>query len=173
MKDRDGIFYDVVSELTSSEVDIVNAHIVNATDGYALQTYQLTPVNLTEPQVKLVAEHIVHRLQDRLNMSDDSRHTAISSINTKLRYFPSPTIINFENTEGKKTTLLTIETIDRPGVLANIAKAMLNCKIKLLDAKIATAGEKALDYFTISSSDDDALSEEQQNSLRVELRDSL
>jgi [protein-PII] uridylyltransferase len=173
MRDRDRIFYDVVSELTSSEVDIVNAHIVNATDGYALQSYQLTPSNLSETEMKLVADQIVLRLQDRLNNTDQSLQAPSDSINSKLKYFSSPTVVSFENSDDDKTTHLIVETIDRTGVLANIAKAIVDCKIKLLDANIVTAGEKALDYFTISSGDDRALSKEQKKILQQQLRDSL
>ena len=45
MKDRDRIFYDVVTVLSKSDVDIVNAQLLNTSDDYALQTFRLAPVN--------------------------------------------------------------------------------------------------------------------------------
>jgi len=172
MKDRDHIFYDVVTVLSNSEVGIVNAHIVNASDGYALQTYRLAPVNINNSEMSLVAEQIIERLQDKLSHSTGTTQTSLSG-SSKHRYFSSPTVVNFEDNDDNNTTQIMIETIDRTGVLANIAKTFIDCKIKLLNARIATAGEKALDYFTISTTDDKPLSEQQRNTLKKQLKESL
>ncbi|MFV2003695.1 MAG: [protein-PII] uridylyltransferase [Gammaproteobacteria bacterium] len=172
MKDRDHIFYDVVTVLSNSEVGIVNAHIVNASDGYALQTYRLAPVNINNSEMSLVAEQIIERLQDKLSHSTGTIQTSLSG-SSKHRYFSSPTVVNFEDNDDNNTTQIMIETIDRTGVLANIAKTFIDCKIKLLNARIATAGEKALDYFTISTTDDKPLSEQQRNTLKKQLKESL
>ena len=66
-----------------------------------------------------------------------------------------------------------IETIDRTGVLANIAGAIVDNGLKILNARIATAGEKAVDSFIISTQQDTALSEEQQERLKQQLEDVL
>ncbi len=39
-----------------------------------------------------------------------------------------------------------------------------------MSARIATAGEKAIDYFVISTMQDDALSDEQQQNLKQQLK---
>jgi len=70
-------------------------------------------------------------------------------------------------------TQLKIETVDRTGVLANIAKAIIDCDLRLLNARIATAGELAIDYFMISTNQDEALSEEQQDNLKQHLKEIL
>ena len=71
------------------------------------------------------------------------------------------------------TTQLKIETINRSGVLANIAKAIIDCKFKVLSARIATAGEKAIDYFIITTDQNDALTDKQQNNLKTQLKELL
>ena len=172
MKDRDHIFYDAVSTLSNNEVDIVNAHIVNTSDGFALQTFRLTPVNINSSEMEMIAEQINHRLRDKLNSTTEATQALLSS-SRKLKYFSTPTIVIFERAEDNQTTLLTIETIDRIGVLANIAKTFIDCKIKVLNARIATAGEIALDSFIISTADDKSLSEEQQNDLKRQLKEAL
>jgi len=172
MKDREHIFYDVASTLSNNEVDIVNAQLINASDGYALQSFRLTPVNINSSEMEMMADQIAHRITDKLNNETEARQTTLSS-DRKHKYFATPTVASFENTGDDNATLITIETIDRTGVLATIAKVFIDCDCKVLNARISTAGEKALDYFTISTMDDRPLSTEQQNDLKQQLKKSL
>jgi len=172
MKDRDGIFYDVVTALGISEVDIVNAQIVNASDGYALQSFRLAPINTNNVEMSLVAEQIIHLLEDRLTNTEKSPETIISS-NSRYKYFSSPTVITYKEANVENTTRVKIETIDRTGVLANIAKVLNDCDLRLLNARIATAGEMAIDIFVISTKQNQALSDEQKEILQQKLKEIL
>ena len=169
MKDRDGIFYDVVTALSKCEVDIVNAQVLNASDGNALQTFRLAPTNLNNSEMSKVAKHIIDRLQERLNKNTDVTAASLSD-SRKHRYFTSPTVVSFKNINNNKATQIKIETIDRTGVLANIAKTFIDNKVRLMSARIVTVGEKAIDYFVITTMHDDALSDEQQQNLKQQLK---
>lgn len=170
MTNRDYIFYNAVNILSRSEVDIVNAHIVNTSDGYALQSYRLTPINIDTSEMPLAAEEIMTRLQERL--TNDTDATTVSLVN-KHKFFSSPTIVNFETAEDDNSTQIIIETMDRTGVLTTIAKTFVDCKVKLLNARVVTAGEKVLDSFSVSTAANKALSTEQQNTLKEKLQESL
>ena len=86
------------------------------------------------------------------------------------RHFEVPTQINFEKTNEINTLRIYIDTVDRPGVLTNIAKAFIDCEIDILSAKISTAGEKAIDYFDIRHKDNNKqLDENVQEQLRSTL----
>ncbi len=171
-KDRDYILYDVVTVISSSEVDIVNAQILNTSDGYALQTFRLAPVNTNNVEMPQIADHIVHRLQERLSSSTSATMASLLT-GTRNKFFSSPTKVKFKNMAEKNSTRLTIETMNRIGVLENIAKTFVDCKVKVLDARITSAGEKALDYFIIRTRDDNALSKEQKSHLKQQLKESL
>lgn len=172
MVDRDNIFYDVVTDLSNSEVDIVNAQIINASDGYALETFRLIPTNINNSNLSLAAEQIIHRLRDKLLHNANTTNAVLTS-NSKHKYFSSPTVIAFNNTDDNCATLVSIETIDRTGILAIIAKAFSGFRIKILNARITTAGEKAIDHFTISTPENNALSAEQQENLKKQLAELL
>jgi [protein-PII] uridylyltransferase len=172
MEDRDNIFYDVVTDLSNSEVDIVNAQIINASNGYALETFRLIPVNLNNSELTYAADQIIRRLRDKL-INNTATKDASLTISGKHKYFSSPTIVAFKNTDDNNATHLTIETLDRTGILAIIAKTFSNFKIKILNARITTAGEKAIDHFIISSSENSALSVEQQDNLKKQLEELL
>lgn len=171
MHDREYIAYDVVTLLSHSEVDIVNAHIVNASDGFALQSYRLAPANIDNSELSLVAEQIAAQLREKLDNVTTSEPVQLTS-NRKHKYFSTPTVVSFINTDDNLTEV-TIETLDRSGVLANIAKTFVDCKIRLMNARIATAGEMALDSFTISTIDNKSLSRQQQKNLRKQLKEIL
>lgn len=172
MKNRDLIFYNVVAALNKCEVDIVNAQILNASDGYALQTFRLAPVNVNNENMEFIADQVVHYIEDKLNNIGDAIFTSLSE-SSKHRHFRSPTIINFRNTNDNRATQLKIETIDRTGVLANIAKILVDCNIRIINARITSVGEKAIDHFTISTLEDCAIAEEQQKILEQKLKETL
>jgi len=172
MKDRDRIFYDVVTVLSRSDVDIVNAQLLNASDGYALQTFRLAPTNTDNEEMSQIASQISHSLEERLNDSGDTKHASLSG-NSKHKYFSSPTEVSFKKVNNDGATLIKIETMDRTGVLENIAKAFIESKFKIMNARIVTAGEKAIDYFVITTAQDEALSSAQQNILKQQLKELL
>jgi [protein-PII] uridylyltransferase len=170
LKARRHIFYDVVTVLGRCDVDIVNSQIVGTNDDHVLQSYRLAPINTNNEKMSLVADEIIHRLEERLNNSSDVTQASLSG-SSKHKFFSSPTIVSYTDTDND--TLVTIETIDRSGVLENIAKAFIDCDIKIINARISTAGEKVLDYFSVSTPDDKALSSSQKTRLKQQLKASL
>jgi len=176
MKSRAGIFYDVVTVLSNSEVDIVNAQIINTTDDYALETFRLIPVNIEPSEIAFAADEISNRLQEKLLNADTKNIDTspnLASAAGKHKYFSSPTVITFNNLDEDNATRIKIETIDRSGILESIAKILYDNKVNLLNARIVTAGEKAIDYFIVNSNDNTVLSDEQQNTLKQQLKDAL
>ncbi|MCW8924104.1 MAG: hypothetical protein OQK69_10825, partial [Gammaproteobacteria bacterium] len=84
----------------------------------------------------------------------DSKLTVSGSITPRThRHFDAPTLISFEDSNENNTARIHIDTVDRPGVLTNIARAFIDCDIDIISAKISTAGEKAIDYFDIGHRD--------------------
>ena len=55
---------------------------------------------------------------------------------------------------------------DRPGLLARIARALIECGVLLQNAKISTFGERAEDIFFITNSDDLPLDKKAKNCLK-------
>ncbi len=180
MKDREHIFYDVVTVLGKNEVDIVNAQILNASNGYALQSFRLAPLNTNHEKMSFVASQIIHHLEESLSDRDnsssnnnaDATQTSLSGCR-KYKFFSSPTAVRFKDINDNNATLLSIETIDRSGVLENIAKTFIDCKVKLLNARITTAGEKAIDRFVISTPENNALTKQQKQTLKQQLLEAM
>ena len=63
--------------LGKSEVDIVNAQIINASNGYALQSFRLAPMNTNNDEMSYVASQIAHNLGEKLDHSlNDNNQSA-------------------------------------------------------------------------------------------------
>jgi [protein-PII] uridylyltransferase len=172
MKDRDQIFYDIVTELSNSEADIVSAHIINTSDDYALETFWLIPVSSAPSEMEMAAKQTTDRVSQRLRRGLDAQQQSLGS-NHRHRYFTSPTEVSYIQGESGKGTQIMIDTLDRTGVLANIAKAFLDNGINILNARITTAGERAIDHFNITNANNLPLDETQQQKLREQLTDTL
>ncbi len=65
--------------------------------------------------------------------------------------------------------MVEIIALDRPGLLGNIAQVFQQLQLSIHSAKITTFSEKADDVFTISTSENTALTEEEKQILADKL----
>jgi len=170
MKSRSGIFSDIATSLSNSGLDIVNAHIVNCYNHYALESFRLIATNIDESELEQAADDILQRLTLRLNKSNKPPTTNLKPLRSN-KHFDKPTDISFK--VKNNLTRVKIETINQAGLLAYIAKVFTEQEINLLSAHIHTAGEIVIDYFYVTNYDDAALSRERQEKLKTSLLEQL
>ena len=89
----------------------------------------------------------------------------------RLRHFQRAPQITFAAAGG--ATRLALVCSDRPGLLAQVAQALREARVRVHDARIATFGERVEDFFTLTDENGRALTDALQASLRAILRDSL
>jgi len=70
-----------------------------------------------------------------------------------LKYFPIETTVRFSNSKNSDATIMEVTAQDRPGLLLQVANALLAFKIRLVTAKVSTFGERAEDVFFITDRD--------------------
>jgi [protein-PII] uridylyltransferase len=70
-------------------------------------------------------------------------------------------------------TMMDVMCADRPGLLSKISSLMVNCGIRIHDARIATLGDRVEDAFIISDQHDAPLSRELRTELKQALIESL
>lgn len=78
------------------------------------------------------------------------------------RQFSIPTSVEIETHKEKNVTIIEVIAQDRPGLLYCIARALTNCKVRLVNAKIGTFGERAEDVFFVTDRDGMALDDAEQ-----------
>ena len=167
---REEIFATIVSAMAQLGINIVSAEVVNCKNNYALETFKIISDNYSLDVLEHSIIEILPTLHEKLSSKDSRPIDSSLATPRRHRHFDIPTLISFENLNESNTLRIHIDTVDRPGVLTNIAKAFIDCNINILSAKISTAGEKAIDYFDIRHKDtskvlDDKLQEQLKSTL--------
>jgi [protein-PII] uridylyltransferase len=171
---KDHIFANIVSVIGQMTLNVVDAQIVNCKNGYALETFRIIADNKSPEFLEHAAIEIVPKLEEKLSAPGEDLPEAIWTKPRTHKHFDVPTLVEFENLEHSDITRLHIDTVDRPGLLADVAKTFIDCNVRLLTAKISTAGEKALDYFDITDmKNGKMLTKKTQEQLRSALLDNL
>jgi [protein-PII] uridylyltransferase len=169
-KSKDHIFANIVSVIGQLSLNVVSAQIVNCKNGFALETFKILSDNYTIDALEHAAIEMAHKLDEKLTVYSDHLSEFVLSTPRRHKYFDIPTLVKIESTNDRNIIRIHIEANDRPGLLAVVAKTFIDCNVRILSAKISTAGEKALDYFDITSKDSDKpLTDDQQKSLEAAL----
>ncbi|WP_274050476.1 [protein-PII] uridylyltransferase [Thalassomonas haliotis] len=171
-KGRSGIFATTVALLSGKKLSIHDAKIITSKTGYTLNTFVVLDSHGKAINDSYRAQETAAALARKLSQQSLSDVT-LQPISKRLKQFKLPTQVSFIDNNTKRTTLVEIVALDRPGLLASIAQVFQDCKIKIHSAKITTFGEKAEDVFTVSNSDNIALTEAEQAELTSRLCDDI
>ena len=90
-----------------------------------------------------------------------------------MRLFNTTTQIHVSIDERNQRSVLEIVAGDRPGLLCDIGKVMMEERINLLAAKVMTVGERAEDVFYVCDSSQRPLEAETAERLIARLREAL
>ena len=70
-----------------------------------------------------------------------------------MKQFKLNTNVTFSDSPTESYTVMEVMSLDRPGLLFNVALALHECKVKLVSAKVSTVGAQAEDTFFITDRD--------------------
>ncbi|WP_026375690.1 [protein-PII] uridylyltransferase [Aestuariibacter salexigens] len=166
-RDRHALFAQVASVLDSRNCSIHDAQIMSTTDGFAFDTFVILEHDgerITSPsRLKSLKQAIVSQLEkpgrSHTNQRKMSRQMKQLDVKTKVRFYGS----------HQDVTLVELEALDAPGMLAKIGHLFVDLNISLKMAKISTIGERAEDLFIITNEQDTALDQNQLVELRKRL----
>lgn len=171
-KERENTFASTVALLTNKRLSIHDAKIITTRTGYTVNTFIVLDSRgaaLRESyQTTAIANAIATKLKDNTHV-----HIPLQPVSKKIQQFKFPSKVSFLKNNSKHRTTIEIISLDRAGLLANIAQVFLNEELSIHSAKITTFGEKADDVFTISTRDNDRLTDLQKQTLTDKLLDSL
>ncbi|MGP9689586.1 [protein-PII] uridylyltransferase [Psychrobacter sp. AOP22-C1-C5] len=171
-QDQMNLFAVTMAVFDQMNLDVLDARIITATRDFALDSYVL----LDPSGTLLVDEDSQQELKQRLiNAFKDPTVLKLTNkrIPRQLRHFEVTTVINFEFNEASDQHIMSLETLDQPGLLARVGQVFLQEKIEVHAARITTLGERAEDMFYISDQNDEPLSTERLDALKSALIASL
>ncbi|WP_201558530.1 [protein-PII] uridylyltransferase [Psychrobacter sp. 72-O-c] len=171
-QDQANLFAVTMAVFDQMNLDVLDARIITATRDFALDSYVL----LDRSGTLLVDENSQEELKQRL--IDAFKNPTVPKLTHKriprqLRHFEVATTISFEFNEASDQHIMSLQTLDQPGLLARVGQVFLQQKIEVHAARITTLGERAEDMFTISDQDDKPLSADKLETLQAALRASL
>ena len=91
-----------------------------------------------------------------------------------MKHFPITTEIKFHNDPDRRHTVMEVIAQDRPGLLHQVANALVHCKARLVNARVSTFGEKAEDVFLLHDRDGGEIrSKTQKDCLAAKIQQAL
>ena len=171
-QDQINLFAVTMAVFDQMNLDVLDARIITATRDFALDSYVL----LDPSGTLLVDKDSQHELKQRLiNAFKDPTVLKLTNkrMPRQLRHFEVTTVINFEFNDASDQHILSLETLDQPGLLARVGQVFLQEQIEVHAARITTLGERAEDMFYISDQNDEPLSADRLEALKSALMDSL
>ncbi len=156
----DRLFARTTHALGQLGLNIVDARVLGSHDGYALDTYIVLEENgepISDPQR---IQDIFARLSERLSHLERDGNAITRRPPRQFKHFAIPTTVHFSHDERKQRTVLELSTADRPGLLSQLGRALLESGVRLQNAKITTFGARVEDVFFITDQDNQPLRDE-------------
>ena len=167
-RDRDGLFAAITAALDRHGVSVVEARIFSS-QGMAFDTFVVLDADTEAPLDPARAAELKSDLSDALHDASLPTRLVRRSLPRRLRHFQRTPRVEFTGTA--EATQLALVCGDQPGLLAQVAQMLRDAHVRVHDARIATFGERAEDFFVISDENDRPLSEDAQQALRAALEE--
>ena len=174
-KNQKNVFVAVASALSQLNLNIQDAKIYSSKSGNTIDTFFVTDENGAPLGDNAKQRRDLQRaLEAELSLVDNYREVIGRRTPRRLKYFASPTRTSMHTDELRNCSVLEVISPDRPGLLACIGRIFINADIQLLNAKIATLGERVEDIFFIATAEgtpinDQAVAEKLQREICEEL----
>jgi len=155
-QNRDGLFAALVATIDRLGMSVLEARILNSSDGYALDSFQVQAAKDDRHTHQDIVRAIEIALRDPARV-----HPARRMLPRHIKHFKVPTRIDFSTSPDGSRTRLSLVCTDQPGLLAKVAAILRTQHCRVHDARIATFGERVEDFFLISDEQDSAIVDEQ------------
>lgn len=159
-KNQKNVFVAAATALSLLNLSIQDAKIYSSKSGYTIDTFFVLNEN-GEPlgNNQTLLKKIQQGLMEELSLVDNYRDVIGRRTPRRLKYFASPTRTSLSTDTIRNCSVLEVISPDRPGLLACIGRIFMDYDIQLLNARIATLGERVEDIFFIVDNDGKPLSD--------------
>ncbi|MGH8133461.1 MAG: [protein-PII] uridylyltransferase, partial [Steroidobacteraceae bacterium] len=134
-------------------LNIVDARITPTGDGFSLDLYHVLEDDggaITDNDRRVEIEQALWRSMQR---PEDAPLSVSRRAPRQARMFNTPTHIALSSDERNRRSVLELTAGDRPGLLCDVGKVLMQERIELHAAKIMTVGERAEDVLYLTDFD--------------------
>ncbi|MBV9727638.1 MAG: [protein-PII] uridylyltransferase [Gammaproteobacteria bacterium] len=151
-------FARTTAALDQLGLNIVDARITPSGDGFSLDLYHLLEDDGAPIADSDRLAEIEHALWRSLQGAADAPFAVSRRAPRQARMFHTPTHIAISVDERNRRSVLELTAGDRPGLLCEVGRVLMQQRVELHAAKIMTVGERAEDVFYLTDFDNQALS---------------
>lgn len=163
--DRDGLFAAITATLDRFGCNVVDARLFVTARRQVFDTFELLDAVTQAPVDASRTQAFELALRRVLGARDPMPRVTRRSLSRRQRHFQRAPQIAFAEVDG--ATQLALVCSDRPGLLAEVAQAFREARVRVHDARIATFGERAEDFFILSDENNAMLGDSAQAALRT------
>jgi [protein-PII] uridylyltransferase len=150
--DHAGLFSQIAGAIALSGANIVDARIHTLSNGWALDTFFIQdidgrPVDRVDDIVR-VKKRLVESVEGRLRPGRDLKGRESLPKRAQTAFPAAPRVL-IDNTASRYATVVEVNGRDRPGLLYDVTRALTECGLQILSAKISTFGERVVDVFYV------------------------
>ena len=168
--DQPDLFARICGYFDQAGFNILDAKVHTASNGYALDTFQVV-TGLLEDHYRELIHMVENGLTETLEKVAPLPAPSKGRVSRRVKSFPVAPRVSLSPDERGQRWLLSISASDRVGLLYRVARVLANHKVNIQLAKIITLGERVEDTFLISG---DALQHNKaQLDIETELLDAL
>jgi len=146
--DQPDLFARICGYFDQSNFSILDAKVHTASNGYALDTFQVVTSLLSEHYQELVSM-VETELDQAIGAPGPLPNPSRGRVSRRVKNFPMAPRVDLKPDEKAQRWLLSISASDRVGLLYNIARVLARHNLNLQLAKVTTLGERVEDTFLI------------------------
>ena len=164
--DQADLFARICGYFDQTGFNILDAKVHTATNGYALDTFQVV-THFTKEHYRDLINLVETGLTQTIHLAKPLPIPSKGRMSRRVKSFPITPRVSLQPDERGQKWLLSISASDRVGLLYNVASVLAHHKVNLFLAKISTLGERVEDTFLVDGA---AL---QQNKKQLEIETEL
>ena len=171
--DSDRLLSHITAGFDQENMNIIDARVHKAQSGLVMMIF----VVLMKPKILIDKEQLAAsslRMRKQLLDPQLKKRSQQQRLTPRMRHFPIETEVEFHSDPDRRHTVMEVIAQDRPGLLHQVANALVHCKARLVNARVCTFGERAEDVFLLHGHDGGEIrSKSQRDCLAREIRQVL
>ncbi|MCM2679122.1 [protein-PII] uridylyltransferase [Echinimonas agarilytica] len=167
--DTPNLFMNTVKVLDRKNLDVHDAQIMNTKDGVTVDTFVILERDGTPLTGQSRIDEVTESIRYCITNDCDEPYRQ-PKMERKLKHFNVEAQVKYITSEKDNRTMLELIALDRPGLLVDVATLFHEMKLSLHAAKISTVGERAEDFFSLSTELGEALPDDIKNELKEKLQ---
>ena len=149
--DQPGLFARITSFFERMNFDVAAAKIYTTQHGYALDNFQvLFRTRGAGEHYRDLIQKVESGLAQRLAPESPFEPAPAGRVSRWVKHFPIEPRIELAPDRRAGRWLVSLSCADRAGLLSAVARVLLKHEVNLVDARVATLGQRAEDTFVVN-----------------------